>query len=101
MIPELERARAIARELRTGNAWLDTEQAGEIAHILDTLADAAQAHNEKLQSVEFALSYYSEPQLYIDHSPRSPHDPILDGGLRARTALSLLRMRSRVLARRV
>jgi hypothetical protein len=98
---ETERARDIARNLGLGNTWLDTEQATEIARLLEGLADNVEVQQAKLNSIEFALHYYSEPHLYVDSQPRNATDPILDGGLRARTALSLMKMRSSALARRV
>lgn len=96
MKTEIERAREVARSIELTNTWLDGAEAGEVARLLETLADAAEEQASKLSAIEFALLYYSEPHLYLDSKPRSPVDPILDGGLRARTALGLLKTRPRV-----
>lgn len=95
MKSEIERAREIARGIELTNTWLDGAQSGEVARLLEALADAAEEQASKLSAIEFALLYYSEPHLYLDSKPRSSAEPILDGGLRARTALGLLKSRAR------
>lgn len=84
----IERAKEIAREIESGKHWVDGELAGEMANLLDFLASCLEIHHQNFSSVQFALGYYSEPSLYMD---RTSADVILDGGLRARTALGLLK----------
>jgi hypothetical protein len=95
MLTQVEKAREFARSIEMGSLWLDADKAMELAQLLESLAEAAENQAAKLNSVEFALQYYSQPHLYIDSAPRSPTEPILDGGLRARTALGMLKMRPR------
>ncbi|MBZ0135482.1 MAG: hypothetical protein K8I27_03785 [Planctomycetes bacterium] len=70
-----------------------TSQIDNSVHGLDQLRKAiAPTHytrSEVLRSVVFALSYYSEPDLYFE--PVMPGEPVLDGGLRARAALEMMR----------
>jgi hypothetical protein len=90
MKPTIERAKEIAKSIDSGAIWVDADLASEIAGLLGLLAATVEAQGENLTSIEFALNYYSEPDLY--HDPVTS-DVILDGGLRARTALGLLKGR--------
>ncbi len=99
MQTHIQRAREIANELELGSLWLETDAATELATLLRGLADECEAQGSRLSAIEFALLYYSEPHLYLDLRPRGPAEPILDGGLRARTALGLLKARVRQPAR--
>lgn len=85
----IERAKEIARGISSGATWVDAQMADEIAALLKTLATTVEAQAENITCVEFALNFYSEPELY--HDPVVPMGIHLDGGLRARTALGLLR----------
>jgi hypothetical protein len=90
MKPTIERAKEIARGIDSGATWVDADLASEIAGLLELLAATVEAQGENLKSIEFALNYYSAPDLYHD---QATSDVILDGGLRARTALGLLKGR--------
>lgn len=84
----VNRAREIARRINTGLVWVDADAAQEIAGLLETLAEVIETQAGKITSVDFALTYYSDP----DHYRISDDEKCaLDGGLRARTALGLLR----------
>jgi hypothetical protein len=85
----IERAREIARGIDSGVVWVDADVADEIAGLLLDLAATIETQCENVNCIEFALNYYSEPDLY--HNGVAFDDVILDGGLRARTALGLIR----------
>jgi hypothetical protein len=85
----IERAREIARGIDSGIVWVDADLADEIASLLLNLAATIEAQSANINCIEFALNYYSEPDLYL--STVALDDVILDGGLRARTALGLLK----------
>ena len=89
MKTNIERAKEIALGIETGKIWVDADLSAEIAGLLHSLATFTEPRREALVGVEFALSYYSEPKLY--YTPPVASDVILDGGLRARAALSLLK----------
>jgi hypothetical protein len=86
---KIERAREIARGINSGVFWVDADLADEIAGLLVTLAATVETQSTNISCVEFALNYYSEPELYL--AGVAPDGVILDGGLRARTALGLIR----------
>jgi hypothetical protein len=88
MNTHVDRAREIARRINTGMVWVDADAAQEIAELLETLADVIETQARNITSVDFALTYYSEPELY---RISDDEECTLDGGLRARTALGLLR----------
>lgn len=88
------RAKVVAKRIRTGMVWVDMDAAEEVAELLENLAVVSETQSQNFTSVEFALTYYGEPTRYqvsIDE------DCILDGGLRARTALGLLKRAPRSL----
>ena len=85
----LQKARKLARQLQEGMTVLDGETSQELAETLDALICAVEDQDEKLTAAELALNYYSEPQLYLNPE-FSADQPILDEGLRARTALSVM-----------
>jgi hypothetical protein len=89
MNTSIERAREIARGIDSGAVWVDAGLADEIAGLLLTLATTIETQSANFNCVEFALNYYSAPDLYL--STLALDDVILDGGLRARTALGLLK----------
>jgi hypothetical protein len=89
MNTSIERAREIARGIDSGAVWVDADLADEIAGLLLTLATTIETQSGNINCIEFALNYYSEPDLY--HNGVALDDVILDGGLRARTALGLIR----------
>ena len=86
----LQRAHEVLRELESGYTILDARLSEEICSLLESLLQTVEAQSAKLNAAEFALNYYREPHLYVDDQPRSPTEPILDGGLRARTALGVI-----------
>ncbi len=85
----ITRARELARELEEKAIVGDFALIGEVQSVLNTLADTVEAQRSTLSSVEFALSYYSVPYLYA--GPEMQGREMLDGGLRARTALGLMK----------
>lgn len=86
----ITRARELACELEERAIFGDFALIGEVQSVLKTLADTTvEAQRSTLSSVEFALSYYSVPYLYT--SPEMQGRELLDGGLRARTALGLIK----------
>ena len=89
MNPTLEKARRLVRQMHEGFTILDNPLSEEIIETLGVLIEAVEDQQGKLSAAEFALNYYREPQLYIEPDC-SPDQPILDGGLRARTALTLM-----------
>ena len=88
----IERAREIARGIDSGIFWVDADLADEIAGLLLSLAATLETQSNNINCIEFALNYYSEPDLY--HAGVALDDVILDGGLRARTALGLIKQAS-------
>lgn len=89
MDTKLSRAREIARELQSEFVILDNQLTDEIAGILDLMAECIETQTAKIAAAEFALNYYREPGLYLT-SEQQASPTILDGGLRARTALTEL-----------
>jgi hypothetical protein len=89
MNTNVQRAREIAFGIDLGHLWIDSELEEEVAGLLHTLSDTIEAQRASTTSAQLALEYYSEPQLYF--VPVAAPEPILDGGLRARTALWLMR----------
>jgi hypothetical protein len=81
----IERAREIARLLNTGE--IDANLEIEIADLLAALAAALEGREQLLSSAQYALKYYGDAERY--HYPGLGE--VLDGGLRARTALRLLK----------
>jgi hypothetical protein len=74
--------------IQTGMVWVDSDAAQEIAGLLEVLAETIETQAENITSIDFALTYYGEPDRY---RTSSDGECTLDGGLRARTALGLLR----------
>jgi|SRR5690606_5751314 len=88
------RAREIARSLDSRGLSVSPQIAEEVAGMLHTLADFEEYTQLRGRMVELALNYYSRPDQYFQ--PVQVSQPILDGGLRARTALRYLRGSTRV-----
>jgi hypothetical protein len=89
MRTNVERAREIAMGIQTGLVWVDADKADEVADLLESMATVIETLDTCAIRIEFALKYYSEPDLYCVGVALD--DVILDGGLRARTALGLLK----------
>ncbi|MCA8915105.1 MAG: hypothetical protein KDB90_06805 [Planctomycetes bacterium] len=101
MVSEISRARDLARELEGGYTVLDKQLSEELASLLDHLVTRLEAQSAKLKAAEFALEYYREPYLYARQTCCTG-DGVLDGGLRARTALAAIHAPiERTLPRRV
>ncbi|MBZ0135485.1 MAG: hypothetical protein K8I27_03800 [Planctomycetes bacterium] len=92
MDAKIDRAKEIAQGIEAGTVWVDAELANEMATVIRSLTTALQDQRNCMKGVEFALSYYSEPDLYVELA--APAQVILDGGLRARTALGMLKAAS-------
>jgi hypothetical protein len=88
MNKELQRSIEIADGIKSGALWVNPDLADEIAELLYALAGEVEAQPRCDRAVTLALTYYSEPHLY--YVPVSGNNPILDGGLRARTAMRYL-----------
>ena len=93
----IERARYYSHRLDSGLTSPGADELHEVASLLTSLCaiidDRRDAHNGAV----FALTYYASPELYYE--PVEPSQEILDGGLRARTALGLFRVSDRKLRR--
>jgi hypothetical protein len=96
----LDNARRLARQLEKSYGF-DKDLAEQASRVLEELVQNLEAEQAKLKAAEFALNYYREPHLYAGEGC-SLAEPILDGGLRARTALSVMgRVGGRALPRRL
>lgn len=91
---ELENARRIVREIEDRPENLP-DWAREAACLLLRLAEIAEAQQCKLAAAVHALNYYRDPSLYYAPGDRPEGTPILDDGLRARTALGLIEGKTR------
>jgi hypothetical protein len=85
----IERAQQLMFRVDLANLEPNCPLPHEVASMIGELTKAIQLQWELLRSVQFALNYYGDPYLYCD--PVIPSDPLLDGGLRARTALYLMK----------
>ena len=88
----IARAREIAKGIEAGLVWVDADLADEITGLLESMATTIETQSSNVTCIEFALRYYGEPDLY--QAGVALDDVILDGGLRARTALALLKKAS-------
>lgn len=89
MGPHIERARKLARTLESTQKYVDGNLRDEIVRTIDDLIRSAEADEERLKAAKFALEYYRDPELYVTPEPYED-EVILDGGNRARTALSIM-----------
>lgn len=89
MKPDLERAVRIARDMETGYTLLDTDLCKEVGELISALVIAIEARDQKLSAAVLALNYYRDPSLYLMRDTRAG-SPILDDGMRARTALAVI-----------
>jgi hypothetical protein len=90
----IERTQQLAYRVDHGNLEQNCPFPSEVAKTLDELSKAIQLRDELLRSIQFALEYYGDPCRYLQVV--IPSDLAMDGGLRARTALYLMRHCSRL-----
>ena len=93
----IERARYYSNHLERCVASPDADELSEIASLLTSLCAAIEDRRDAHSGAVFALNYYANADLY--YAPVEPRHEILDGGLRARTALELFRVPARQLCR--
>ncbi len=89
MSATIRRAIEIAHSYKTGAVWVDSTLAAKKTALCRELSSTVAIQTDTLACIEFALKYYSEPELY--QTPGALTVTILDDGLRARTALALLK----------
>ena len=89
MGPQIERARKLARTLESTQKYVDGNLRDEIVRTIDELVRSAEADEERLKAAKLALEYYRDPELYLDPQHDEGQE-VLDGGNRARTALSII-----------
>lgn len=86
---ELDRAERILLELKGEHFKPSSELCQEIAGLLAKLVKAVHSQQHKLSAAVLALNYYRDPSLYALRE-QLDGTPLLDEGLRARTALGVI-----------